>query len=172
MLERGADLGTGAAHVDAVLDAVRLLGERNRGGVVTQQRVEVRLGDADDDVARVVALGIAHRAFGVRVLGHVGAEDGIDLVDEPVAHQEALGDVGGDPGVGSTGGAGRARHVGVDVVEHDDVLAVDHPAAVTRARQRLAPEDVADRVGAFHHHLRRCAGDGRRARAARGRRPG
>ena len=120
---------------------------------MTQQRVEVRLGDADDDVARVVALGVAHRAFGVRVLRHVGAEDGIDLVDEPVAHQEALGDVGGDPGVGSTGGARRARHVGVDVVEHDDVLAVDHPPAVTRARQRLAPEDVADRVGAFHHHL-------------------
>ena len=83
----------------------------------------------------VVTLGIASRAFGVRVLRHVGAEDGIDLVDEPVAHQEALGDVGGDPGVGRTGGALRARQVGVDVVEHDDLLAVDDPPAVTRARR-------------------------------------
>ena len=74
-------------------------------------------------------------------------------MDEPVAHQEALGDVGGDPRVGSTGGARRACHVGVDVVEHDDLLAVDHPTAVARARERLPAEDLTDRVGTFHHHL-------------------
>ena len=98
--ERGADLGAGAAHVHAVLDAVRLLGERNRGGVVTQQRTSrYDCATPMHDVARVVALGDSQP--GVRGAGSSPCRRqkmGSISWTEPVVHQEPFGDVGGDPG--------------------------------------------------------------------------
>ena len=123
-------------------------------------------------VARVVAVGIAHRSLRVRVLRQVGEEDRIDLVDEPVAHEEPLGDVGRDPGVGSTGGAGRARHIGVEVVERDGVLAVDDPATIAHARRAARAGGCRGSRRRLRRSPGRCAGDVRRGRAAHCRRPG
>ena len=79
--------------------------------------------------------------------GAGGVHD-LDLEDPAITDLEPLTDVGRDPGVGSSEHVARpARHVGVEVVERDHLVAIDQPAERVGTGGRLATNDRAQRVG-------------------------